>query len=62
MIDLKNKTPMDLKKLLLEKQEALRQFRFGLAGSKARNVKEGKNLHKDIARINTKLKQLSKTA
>jgi len=62
MMDLSNKTPQDLKKLLLEKQEALRHFRFGIAGSKIRNMKEGKNIHKDIARIKTKIAQLSRTA
>ena len=58
MIDLANKTTADLQKLLLEKQEQLRQFRFGIAGSKTRNVKEGRNLRKDIARIKTKIGQL----
>ncbi len=44
-----------LVKALLEKRESLRAFRFGAAGSKARNVKEGANLRKEIARIMTEL-------
>ena len=58
MIDLQNKTADELQKLLLEKQEALRHFRFDISGSKVRNVKEGRNLRKDIARIKTKMREL----
>ena len=39
--------------LLSEKKLALRAFRFAVSGSNTRNVKEGKTLKKDIARINT---------
>lgn len=49
--DLQKKNKTDLKKDLKEKREALRKFRFGLSGSRTRNVKEGSNLRKDIARI-----------
>ena len=59
MKDLFNKSASELKALLLDKQEALRNFRFGLAGSKTRNVKEGKNLRKEIARIHTKLEHMT---
>jgi ribosomal protein L29 len=45
----------ELKSLRQEKQQALRTFRFNIAGSQIRNVKEGKALRKDIARINTEL-------
>ncbi len=45
----------DLIKALYEKREALRSFRFGEAGSKTRNVKEGARLRKEIARIMTEL-------
>ncbi len=43
----------DLVKTLVEKREALRKFRFGEAGSKTKNVKEGKHIRKEIARILT---------
>jgi ribosomal protein L29 len=53
MKDITTKTASDLSKLLSEKREALRVFRFGTAGAKAKNVKEGMILKKDIARIMT---------
>ncbi len=56
MSDFKNKTESDLMKLLREKREALRSFRFNIAGSKTRNVKEGRSLHKEIARILTEIR------
>ncbi len=53
MSEYKNKTKEDLLKTLTEKRLALRNFRFGISGSKVRNVKEGRELKKDIARILT---------
>lgn len=49
------KTPADLIKLLSEKNEALRVFRFGAAGAKSKNVREGRAIRKEIARILTVL-------
>ena len=54
-IDFKNKSESELKKLLIEKREALTKFKFGISGSRTKNVKEGKNTHRDIARILTLL-------
>ena len=53
MKDIANKTSAELSKLSAEKREALRAFRFGAAGAKSKNVKEGRTLRKDIARILT---------
>jgi ribosomal protein L29 len=53
MKDLIKKTEKELVNMLKEKREALRVFRFALSGSKARNVKEGSVLKKEIARIMT---------
>jgi ribosomal protein L29 len=53
MEDLNNKTENEFKHMLKEKQEALRVFRFALSGSKTKNIKEGQNLKKEIARIMT---------
>lgn len=53
MADFKEKNESDLAKLLSEKREALRNFRFNIAGSKTRNIKEGRSLRKEIARILT---------
>ena len=51
--DYTKKNDKDLDKLLVERREELRGFRFGIAGSKIRDVKTGKNLRKDIAQILT---------
>lgn len=59
MKDITIKTAPDLVKMLSEKRELLRVFRFGAAGAKAKNVKEGRTIRKDIARIMTALKKLS---
>ena len=59
--DIINKTPADLNKLVSEKREALRVFRFGAAGAKTKNVKEGRTIRKEIAQILTILGQ-KKTA
>ena len=55
MKDIITKTPADLAKMLSEKRESLRLFRFGSAGAKSKNVKEGRMIRKDIARIMTQL-------
>ena len=53
MKDLFKKTDKELIALLAEKRLALRTFRFSIAGSNVRNVKEGNALKKEIARILT---------
>ena len=55
MKDLIKKTEKELKTLLTEKREALRVFRFAMSGSKTKNLKEGLNIKKEIARIMTLL-------
>lgn len=54
-MDYKSKTKEELTRLAAEKREALRAWRFAMAGSKTKNVKEGKALRKEIARILTVL-------
>lgn len=54
--ELEKKNVAELDKLLKEKREALRKFRFELAGSKTKDIKEGKNLRRDIAQIMTERK------
>lgn len=58
--NLEKKNEVDLLKELKQKQDDLRQFRFGLSGSKTRNTKSGKNIKKDIARIKTELNSRTK--
>jgi ribosomal protein L29 len=55
MKEYKEKTEQDLMKLIADKRTALREFRFGMSGSKTRNVKEGYKIRKDIARILTEV-------
>lgn len=55
MEEIKIKSNKELNKLLSEKREALMNFRFKLSSGKAKNMKEGKNLRKEIAKILTKL-------
>ena len=52
-MDIKKKTDQDLLKMLSEKRTEIREFRFGLAGSKTKNIKKGREIKKDIARILT---------
>lgn len=54
--DIKKKAEPELRKLLDEKREALRVFRFALAGSRTRNVREGRMIKKERARIETELR------
>lgn len=55
MADLKTYSGEDLQKEIGEKREALRAFRFGSAGSRSRNVREGRALRVEIARLMTEL-------
>ena len=51
--ELNDKTDGDLNKTLRELRESLRKFRFGASGSKVKNIKEARNLKRDIARVLT---------
>lgn len=53
--ELLKKSKKDLVNELNEKRVALRDMRFGVAGSKSKNVKEQKNTRREIARIKTVL-------
>jgi ribosomal protein L29 len=61
MTQFKDINRKDLMKTLHEKKDSLQAFRFGGAGSKSRNVKEGRSTRKDIARILTELTAQTKT-
>lgn len=56
--ELKNKNTEELKTLLFEKRNLLRDFRFKVAKGRSKNTKEGKNLRKEIARILTEVSRL----
>ena len=52
---LKDKSEKELEKMLKESREELRKFRFGMSGSRTRNMKEGKKLRNKIAQILTEM-------
>ena len=54
-LDLQKKSEKELLETLESKRKALWDFRFGVSGSKERNVKEGMQLRRDIARILTEV-------
>jgi len=56
MEELKKKSDKELDAFLSEKRVALHNFKFGIAGSKVRNMKEGKGLRKEIAQALTEKK------
>lgn len=57
MSELSRKTDQDLRKTLFEKRRLLREFRFGAAGSRVRNTREGRHLRRDIARVLTEMRK-----
>lgn len=56
MADIKKMDVEALRADIADKRESLRKFRFGEAGSRSRNVREGRTLRRDIARIFTEIK------
>jgi ribosomal protein L29 len=52
---LKENNQVQLKRMLADCRERLRQFRFKSGQSKTKNVKEGRAIRREIARILTKL-------
>lgn len=54
--ELKNRSQSELKNILEENREKLRQLRFDLASGKVKNVREIRKTKKDIARISTLIK------
>ncbi len=57
--EIKKKDTESLAVLANELRESLRAFRFGGAGSRVRDVKAGKSMRRDIARIETELTERS---
>ena len=58
--DLRKKNMSELQKELTEKTELLSSFRLGISNSKVKNVKNGRNLKREIARIKTLLQEEKK--
>jgi len=53
--NLKGESREELKKKLAEFEEKMRELKFKAEGAKSKNVKEGKSLRKEIARVLTEL-------
>lgn len=49
------KTDGEIATTLAEKAEALRVFRFAGAGGRSKNIREGRMLRRDIARLHTEM-------
>lgn len=55
---LKSRSAADLEQELADKREELRKFRFAVSQSKIKDMKSGREIKRDIARILTRLNQL----
>lgn len=55
-----DKNKEEILKELKDGEEALRSFRFGIAGSKIKNVRDGRNIRRNIARLKTSLNKTQK--
>lgn len=55
--ELREKTKEELKKLLEEKREFVRKFRFDIVTKQAKNNREMRNAKRDVARILTLIKE-----
>lgn len=55
MNEIRKQSDKDLEKMLAEKRGEVRQFRFDVTGSKAKDIKAGANAKKTVARILTEL-------
>ncbi len=59
--EIKGKSKIELLKTLKEKRDVFQAFKYELAGGKSKDLKKGRNLRKDIARIMTELTIAAKT-
>lgn len=51
--DIKKMKDIEIEKAIIEARAKLQELRFGVAGSKSRNVHEARNLRRNIARYLT---------
>lgn len=56
MADIKKQSVEDILKEVAQLRESLRNFRFNEAGSRTRNVREGRNIRKQIAQLLTEVR------
>jgi len=55
--ELRQKSGDDLSNMVKAGRASLRTFRFSISGSKTKNVREGRNTRRDLARTLTILKE-----
>ena len=55
--ELRQKPKTELKQILEEEREKLRQLRFDLAAGKVKNIRETRRIKKEIARVLTILNE-----
>ena len=55
-IEIKKMSDKEMEKALMEKRAEVKQFRFDIAGSKAKNLKTGANAKKAVARLLTEMR------
>lgn len=60
--ELKDKNINELKKLLSEKEEGIRKFRFELATKQVKGTRQIRTAKRDVARILTLIGQVDKKA
>ncbi|KKP80086.1 MAG: 50S ribosomal protein L29 [Candidatus Moranbacteria bacterium RIFOXYA12_FULL_35_19] len=58
--ELREKNIEELQKMILEKQEKIRKFRFDIATKQVKNTREIRSEKKDIARILTLINEKNK--
>jgi ribosomal protein L29 len=58
--DITKKTVADLKKEIADKREALRSFRFSIAGARVKDITTGRKTRKEIAQMLTALREKEK--
>ncbi len=60
--DVRKKSAEELKKLIAELEEELREFRFGMSGGRTKNVRKARVVRHTIARIKTILGERARNA
>lgn len=54
--EIRKMSDKEMEKALLEKQAEVKQFRFDITGSRAKNLKAGGNAKKAVARLMTEMR------
>lgn len=55
--ELREKSPVELQRMIQEKRDELGELYFNLAAGRVKNVKEASSIRREIARMQTLLKE-----